>query len=1651
MGNCLKRRAAVAPIDEDHEKQTTLKEAEEGGIIGMKTNTQAGPPAPPVIGPALALKPNWERPLLLSAYIGGTSSRVCLFHLPKGALQEKEEGRNAEAGKEDIVYEANFANAAFETCALMLGAFLSEARLAHADALAPPLLACLAVAGVVVDNSTKMVNLGWYIDGAQLSRDFGIHHVALINDYVAQGYGVLTLQVDHDCDVIQRAAPQPRAPKVVLGPGTGFGEAFLTVGKGDEYDVWPGEGGHVEFAPRQEGKSMLQFEMLQYLQIKFTARARISVERVVSGRGLSNVYEFLTWKFPEKVVQAVRQRWLGPRDKPRAFDASVVCDAARTKESELCQQAVELFMSAYGSEAGVLALQYLPFGGIFLTGGVTAKMRDFLTDWDKSHVFLDAFLDKGRVSHILEKIPVYLVRKEDLGERGAKLKVQRMLQEELDTQWAARELACLHPAMLLDEPVDADGLREARADSGPGELPKSPAQLPLLMSADVGGTSSRLKLFTPASAMGTDIDLVVPERRIVFQRQYRNAFFESFQDVVEQFLRDATESDGGKSRTGRVVPVAGCIAVAGVVMDNKVRFVNLGWEVSGAALENHFGIDRVVLINDFEAQGFGVLTLDHGTDVDVLQDAPVLPGAPMAVIGPGTGLGEAYLTRGEDGDYEVWPSEGGHAEFAPRQDGSSAIQFEMLQYLQIKYSAKARISVERVVSGTGISNTYEFLAWRHPEKVNDEVHHRWIGPPDERRRFDAAVVAQAAASGECELCRRAMEIFVGAFGAEVGVVALTYMPFGGLYLTGGVTSKTKDFILGVKGEKERFLEALLDKGRISDMLERIPVFIVRGEDLGERGAMLKAQRVFQEVAESRWPKVGDALQLPDQPSTRLRSKALVDTKAGQTMPEPNSMEIVAPPRDVPAGAPIILSADVGGTSSRLHLILPPGSDETSDGVVPAERKIFEAKFTNRFYESFSGVMRDFLAASGAAQPPVLACLAVAGAVVNAKARFVNLGWCLDARALEKEFNIASVALMNDFEAQGYGVLTLDASKDCEVLQDAPVKPRAPIAILGAGTGLGEAFLSWGPGGRYEVWPSEGGHAEFAPRQDGGSDLQMEMLSYLQIKYSARSRVSVERVVSGRGLANIYEFLAWRFPERVDRATHRKFVEADSRGEAPRAVSEAASAGDAMSIEAVDIFVGSYGSEAGVLALTFLPLGGVYLTGGVTAKLADWIAGRKGAPEQFLEAFRDKGRLSDTLRGVPVFLVKGEDMGERGAMVKAMRLFRESLLPGVRDNPGVPVDPEAPPESPAPPTGEVLLLSADVGGTSSRLRLFEPPGVAGNVVVPRENIAYEEKFANVRFESFADVVQVFLDNSGRTAAPVLACLAVAGVVVNNRAKFVNLGWVVDGEELSKRFGIEAVVLINDFEAQGYGVLTLDKSVDCITLQDAAPVHGAPQAVIGPGTGLGEAWMTVGESGDYEVWPTEGGHAEFAPRQDGASKVQYDMLKYLQIKFSAQARISVERVVSGRGISNIYEFLSWKFPKEVNKDVHRKWRSRTDSIEMNPAVITVSANDGTSELAQKAVDIFIGAYGAEAGVLALKYMPFGGLYLTGGVSCKLSKLIADPSQPGKQGRFLTAFLDKGRVSHMLKRIPVYLVKEEDMGERGSMLKAIRLYRARQAMEQ
>eukprot|EP00930_Biecheleria_cincta_P021275 TRINITY_DN15807_c0_g1_i1.p1 TRINITY_DN15807_c0_g1~~TRINITY_DN15807_c0_g1_i1.p1 ORF type:complete len:416 (-),score=70.44 TRINITY_DN15807_c0_g1_i1:76-1323(-) len=368
----------------------------------------------------------------------------------------------------------------------------------------------------------------------------------------------------------------------------------------------------------------------------------------------------------------------------------------------------------------------------------------------------------------------------------------------------------------VQEPPSRHSVRsisEAKA-----ELPPDFAG-PTLLSADVGGTGSRLHLFLPPTQAEVSAqNFFVPPQRMIFEKMYQNSRFESFMDVLRTFLEES-----GLKRP----PLLACLAVAGVVVDNTCKFVNLGWEINGRQIEEDLDITRVELINDFVAQGYGLLTVDREKDCETLQNVEVKEGAPIAVVGAGTGLGEAFLTVGAEGDYEVWPSEGGHVDFAPRQEGSNSLEMELMQFLQIKFSAKARVSVERVAAGRGIANIYEFMAWKFPDKVNREVHKEFIGPG---RTFDPAVITKAASKGICELSKKTVELWCGAYGAEAGCVALTYMPFGGLFLTGGVTAKMKDWLSGRITGHSSFLEAFLDKGRVTPMLERVPVYIVMGEE-----------------------------------------------------------------------------------------------------------------------------------------------------------------------------------------------------------------------------------------------------------------------------------------------------------------------------------------------------------------------------------------------------------------------------------------------------------------------------------------------------------------------------------------------------------------------------------------------------------------------------------------------------------------------------------------------------------------------------------------------------------------------------------------------------------------------------------------------------
>lgn len=254
-------------------------------------------------------------------------------------------------------------------------------------------------------------------------------------------------------------------------------------------------------------------------------------------------------------------------------------------------------------------------------------------------------------------------------------------------------------------------------------------------------------------------------------------------------------------------------------------------------------------MNDFVANGYGILTLNHEdkNDVLVLQGVKPVVGAPMACIGAGTGLGQCYVTspsRKGQPDYTAYPSEGGHAEFAPR----TPLECDLLTYLMKKFASKGRASVERVVSGPGMTNIYEFLT-QHPDYEFD-VNPELTDQINKAGRHGGAIVSKhSTEEGEEDsdrLCRKALEIFVSAYGSEAGVAGLKWLPYGGLYLAGGVTVKNIKHILA---EKNRFMRSFHDKGRLSPAIDMIPLYVVMDEALGQRGAHYAAIKYLVEYKE----------------------------------------------------------------------------------------------------------------------------------------------------------------------------------------------------------------------------------------------------------------------------------------------------------------------------------------------------------------------------------------------------------------------------------------------------------------------------------------------------------------------------------------------------------------------------------------------------------------------------------------------------------------------------------------------------------------------------------------------------------------------------------------------------------------------------------
>ncbi len=307
---------------------------------------------------------------------------------------------------------------------------------------------------------------------------------------------------------------------------------------------------------------------------------------------------------------------------------------------------------------------------------------------------------------------------------------------------------------------------------------------------------------------------------------------------------------------------------------------------------------------------------------------------------------------------------------------------------------------------------------------------------------------------------------------------------------------------------------------------------------------------------------------------------------------------------------IVLAADIGGTNSRLALVELGGA---------RPRIIDRVSAPSRRLPSLGALVREFLEGKPA---PARACFAIAGPIANAAVETTNLPWVIDSRALASEIGIPETTLINDFAAIGEAVPLLEP-EDLEALQTGVRDATGPIALIGAGTGLGEGFL-FHDGDHYRVRSSEGGHATFASR----TEREWRVYSFLERRVGP---VSWERVLSGSGLVAVSECLS-----------------GTSSAEEPAAISARGLAGaDPVAVEALDLFAAVYGAQAGNLALTVLATGGVYVAGGIAPKLIAKL--RDGT---FMTAFRNKGELEPFLARVPVHVIMSPDAGLLGAATVA---------------------------------------------------------------------------------------------------------------------------------------------------------------------------------------------------------------------------------------------------------------------------------------------------------------------------------------------------------------------------------------------------------------
>ncbi|HEX9919034.1 MAG TPA: glucokinase [Pyrinomonadaceae bacterium] len=310
----------------------------------------------------------------------------------------------------------------------------------------------------------------------------------------------------------------------------------------------------------------------------------------------------------------------------------------------------------------------------------------------------------------------------------------------------------------------------------------------------------------------------------------------------------------------------------------------------------------------------------------------------------------------------------------------------------------------------------------------------------------------------------------------------------------------------------------------------------------------------------------------------------------------------------------------------------------------------------------------------------------------------------------------------------------------------------------------------------------------------------------------------------------------------------------------------------------------------------------------------------------------------------------------------------------------------------------MILAGDIGGTKTNVALFEQAELGKPLA--------QRSFPSGKHDSLESIISEFIAEHKPQLTH--ACFGIAGPVKDGEVRTPNLKWVVNGQALGRTLNLERVGLINDLEATAYGIEVLG-AAQLHTLNEGKEERGGHRALIAAGTGLGMAGLFY-DGGHYRPIASEGGHIDYAPR----TAIEHELLNYMHGKIGG--RVSYERVLSGPGLFNVYGFL-----RDHRYGDEPDWLAEQITAGDGSAAVSQAGLAGTSDLAAKALNLFTEIYGAMAGNLALLLKATGGVYVGGGIAPKLIEKLKD-------GTFMRAFTDKGRMSALISNIPVRVILDD-----------------------